>query len=62
MANVSTLVVLTKNGPLILMIASKEISYGAELLYNYNAYVKMYNTDDFVWLLTSRFAMKNLIN
>jgi hypothetical protein len=48
MANVSTQVVLTKNGPLILMIASKEISYGAELLYNYNAYVKMYNTDDFV--------------
>ncbi len=46
--NVSTEVVLTKNGPLILMVASKEISYGKELVYNYNGCVNMYNTDDFV--------------
>jgi hypothetical protein len=46
--NHTTQVVLTKNGPLILILASKEIPYSKELLYNYNAYVKMYNTNEFV--------------
>jgi SET domain-containing protein len=46
--NVTTQIVLTKNGPIIMMIASKEIIYGKELVYNYNGCVKMYNTDDFV--------------
>jgi SET domain-containing protein len=45
--NVSTEVVLTNRGPLILMIASKEIQYGKELVYNYNACLNLYNTDDF---------------
>ncbi len=36
-ANVRTIVVISKKGPLILMLASKNIEYGKELLYNYNS-------------------------
>lgn len=45
--NVKTLTVISRRGPLILMLASKSIEYGKELLYNYNSRFYSYDTNDF---------------
>ena len=43
-ANVTTMVKVSKNGPIILMQATRNIQWGEELLYNYNGSFDSYNT------------------
>lgn len=45
--NVKTIAVISKRGPLILMLATKAIEYGKELLYNYNARFDSYDIKNF---------------
>jgi SET domain-containing protein len=45
--NVKTLIALHKNGPIVLMQASKNINYGEELLYDYNGEYDSYDTQGF---------------
>lgn len=45
--NVTTIMAISRKGPLILMLASKNIEYGKELLYNYNARFDAYDIHGF---------------
>jgi SET domain-containing protein len=45
--NVKTLIALHKNGPIVLMQASKKINYGEELLYDYNGEYAFFDTRGF---------------
>lgn len=45
--NVKTLITLHRNRPIILMIATKKIDYGKELLYDYNGEYIVYDTHSF---------------
>ena len=46
-ANVTTMVKVSKNGPIILMQATRNIQWGEELLYNYNGSFDSYNTQGY---------------
>jgi hypothetical protein len=46
-ANISTSISLSKAGPIILMLASRHINRGEELLFDYNSDFLLYNTKGF---------------
>jgi SET domain-containing protein len=43
--NVSTMIALCQNGPIILMLANRKIKKGEETLYNYNGVLDSYDTE-----------------
>lgn len=45
--NVSTMIALCQNGPIILMLANRKIKKGEEALYNYNGILDSYNTEKY---------------
>jgi SET domain-containing protein len=45
--NVKTSIAIAKTGPIILMQAARKITYGEELLYDYNGAFESYSTSTF---------------
>jgi hypothetical protein len=45
--NVKTSIAIAETGPIILMQSTRKITYGEELLYDYNGAFESYNTSAF---------------